>query len=151
MSDSDKGESLTGPELFDAVFARLISQGGNTCIYEDLSLSKVEEVEKYYLSLDKPGSSMRHAIHFEEWFYAHCIGRQIRPVEALEAFRLSNSCSVRAIAIKALKDRYGVSENDRLAKSMADSTRQTMWAMWVSAAATVVTALIAFLQFNNVF
>jgi len=154
MSESEKLDSVSGPELWDQVFARIVMDGGDPCIYIDVPLSRVEEVERYFNGLDKPGSSMRHVTHFEDWFFDHCMGRQIRPVESLEAFRLSSSLVIRAIAIKALDKRYGVTEASRmehemveLNKSICFSTRQTMWAMWVTAVATIVAALVAVLQF----
>lgn len=154
MSESEKLDSVSGPELWDQVFARIVMEGGDPCIYIDVPLGRVEEVERYFHGLDKPGSSMRHVAHFEEWFYAHCMGRQIRPVESLEAFRLSSSSSVKAIAIKALRDRYGITEGDRLDREMAEanasisrSTRQTMLAMWATAVATIVAAAAALLQY----
>ncbi len=154
MVESDNLDTAEGPELWDQVFARIIMDGGDPCIYVDLPLGRVEEVEKYYLSLAKPGSSMRHMTHFEGWFYEHCMGRQVSPVEALESFRLSASSSVRAIAIKALRDRYGITESERqnqemaeVNKSISHSTRQTMLAMWVTAAATIVAAAAALMQY----
>lgn len=153
MGESEQLDTVEGPELWDQVFARIVMDGGDPCIYIDLPLSRVEEVERYYLSLAKPGSSMRHVTHFEEWFYEHCMGRQISPVDSLEAFRLSSSSSVRAIAVKALRDRYGITESERLSREMAEvnkcisrSTRQTMLAMWVTTGATIVAACAALAQ-----
>jgi hypothetical protein len=153
MSESEKLDSVSGPELWDMVFARIIADGGDPCILIDVPLRRVEEVERYFNGLDKPGSSMRHVTHFEEWFLEHCMKRQIRPVESLEAFRLSSSLGIRAIAIKALEKRYGITESTRMEREMLElnrsicfSTRQTMWAMWITAVATIVAALVAVLQ-----
>jgi hypothetical protein len=154
MSESEELDAVEGPQLWNQVFARIIAEAGDPCIYIDIPLRRVEEIESYFNGLDKPGSSMRHVTHFEEWFFAHCMGRQIRPVETLEAFRLSSSPSIRAIAVKALKERYSIAESDRLEREMAElnrsislSTQKTMIAMWVTAAATLVTAFVAVLQF----
>jgi Trm5-related predicted tRNA methylase len=81
------------------------------------------------------------------------MNREVRPVEALEQFSASESRSIREIAIKALKDRYGILQSDKLNaemvsltskmveinQSVANSTKLTFWATF----ATAVIALIA--------
>lgn len=52
--------------------------------------------------------------------------REIRPVEALEHFLSSKSRSIRAIATKAMRDRYGVLQSDQLSAELVTLTGKTV-------------------------
>jgi hypothetical protein len=147
----------TKPEdnsLLDETFAIQREQDGDPAIYHDIRLSRAEAVERYFAKRMLPGGSNRHLNSFEDWFYEHCMKREIRPVEALEDFLSSKSRSIRAIATKAMKDRYGVLQSDQLSAelvlltgktveltgktveinhSVANSTKWIMWATCLSA------------------
>jgi hypothetical protein len=52
--------------------------------------------------------------------------REARPVEALEEFQTSKNASIRAIATKAMKDRYGVLQSDQLSARLVILTGKTV-------------------------
>lgn len=140
--------------LFDEMFAIQREQDGDPAIYHDIKLSRAEAVERCFAKRMLPGGSSRYLNSFEDWFYEHCMKREIRPVEALEDFLSSKSRSIRAIATKAMRDRYGVLQSDQLSAelvlltgrtveltgktveinhSVANSTKWIMWATCLSA------------------
>ena len=139
--------------LFDRVFAIGRVNDGDPAIYHDVTLSQAEEVEREYAKRAMPGGSSTYLTSFEDWFLEHCMNREVRPVESLEQFSVSESRSIREIAIKALKDRYGILQSDKLNaemvsltrkmvevnQSVANSTKLTFW----STLAAAVIALIA--------
>lgn len=116
----------------------------------DLDLSGVEFVKQGYDRKLLEGVMYSEANNFEAWFYDHCMTRMVRPVGAMEEFRQSNDAEIRGIAIKALKDRYGVTEADRLSAQMAEVNksislyaRLTMIASIVSALAALVSCVVS--------
>jgi hypothetical protein len=147
----------TKPEsnsLYDEVFAIGRMQDNDPAIYHDLTLSQAEAVERQFGKRALPGGSSRYLNSFEDWFFEHCMKREIRPVEALEDFLSSKSRSIRAITTKAMRDRYGVLQSDQLSAelvlltgktveltgktveinhSVANSTKWIMWATCLSA------------------
>ncbi len=119
----------TKPEsnsLYDEVFAIGRMQDNDPVIYHDLTLSQAEEVERQFGKRALPGGSSRYLNSFEGWFYEHCMKREIRPVEALEVFLTSKSSSIRAIATKALRERYGVLQSDQLSAELVRLTAKTV-------------------------
>ena len=119
----------TQPEddsLFDEMFAIQREQDGDPAIYHDIKLSRAEAVERCFGKRMLPGGSSRYLNSFEDWFYEHCMKREIRPVEALEDFLSSKSRSIRAIATKAMKDRYGVLQSDQLSAELVALTGKTV-------------------------
>jgi hypothetical protein len=102
----------------------------------DLTLTDVELVKEGYDRSLLNGVMYLEDNNFEAWFYDHCMKRMVRPVGAMEEFRLSNDAEVRGIAIKALKDRYGVTEADRLSAQMAQVNESiSSYAFWTMLAA----------------
>ena len=109
----------------------------------DLVLADIEFVKNGYDSQLLEGVMYSESNNFEAWFYDHCMLRMVRPVGAMEEFRLSSDPEIRGIAIKALKDRYGVSEADRLSAEMAEVNRSiSKYAFWTMFA-TCLSALVA--------
>lgn len=109
----------------------------------DLALPDVELVKKGYDSHLLRGVMYSTDNNFEAWFYDHCMKRMVRPVGAMEEFRLSSDAEIRGIAIKALKDRYGVTEADRLSAQMAQVNESiSSYAFWTMLA-TGLSALVA--------
>ena len=109
----------------------------------DLVLADVEFVKKGYDTHLLQGVMYSESSNFEAWFYDHCMLRMVRPVAALEEFRNSSDDEIRGIAIKALKDRYGVTEADRLSAQMAEVNNSiSRYAFWTMLA-TGLSALAA--------
>ena len=109
----------------------------------DLALSDVEFVKQGYDRNLLDGVMYSPDNNFEAWFYDHCMRRMVRPVGAMEEFRLSSDAEIRGIAIKALKDRYGVTEADRLSAQMAQVNESiSSYAFWTMLA-TGLSALVA--------
>jgi hypothetical protein len=149
----------TKPEdngLFDEVFAIGRMQDNDPVIYHDLTLSQAEAVERQLSKRALPGGSSRYLNSFEDWFFEHCMKRELRPVEALEIFLTSKSSSIRAIAAKAMRDRYGVIQSDKLTEKLIKLTEKTTasnesialstkWIM-ISTILTMLISLIALLS-----
>ena len=109
----------------------------------DITLSDAEFVKAGYDRHLLEGVMYSEDNNFEAWFYDHCIKRMVRPVGAMEEFRLSSDAEIRGIAIKALKDRYGVTEADRLSAQMAQVNESiSSYAFWTMLA-TGLSALVA--------
>jgi hypothetical protein len=109
----------------------------------DLTLLDVEFVKEGYDRNLLNGVMYSKDNNFEAWFYDHCMKRMIRPVGAMEEFRQSQDAEIRGIAIKALFDRYGVTEADRLSSRMSDVNESVArYAFWTMMA-TGLSALAA--------
>ncbi len=112
----------------------------------DLVLSDVEFIKQGYDRNLLDGVMYSEDNNFEAWFYDHCMKRMVRPVGAMEEFRLSQDAEIRGIAIKALKDRYGVTEADRLSAQMAQVNESisnyTFWTM-LAAGLSALAALVS--------
>lgn len=109
----------------------------------DLDLYDIEFVKQGFDRKLLEGVIYSENNNFEAWFYDHCMLRMVRPVGAMEEFIQSRDAEIRGIAIKALRDRYGVTEADRLSAQMAkvnvSISNYTLWTM----IATVLSAIVS--------
>jgi len=112
----------------------------------DLVLADIEFVKNGYDSQLLEGVMYSESNNFEAWFYDHCMLRMVRPVTALEEFRNSADPEIRGIAIKALKDRYGITEADRLSAQMANVNNSIANYTFWTATAAILSAVIALIS-----